>query len=87
MQLARFVWTLELLLVLGLAGFVAGCDSGARQAGPEGGTGIGKAIAEEHKQFQKDRANAKRASRGLQPIASPESGESPKPGCAPAESK
>ena len=87
MRLARFVWTKELLLVLGFAGFVAGCDSGVRQAAPVGGTGSGKAIVEERKQIQTDRINSKRAARGLRPVASPESGESPKPAGEPAESK
>jgi hypothetical protein len=84
MRLARFVWTLELLLVLGLAGFVAGCDSGVRQAAPLDETAKGKSFAEERKQMQKDRINAKRAARGLKPIESPESGQSPKPGGGPA---
>jgi hypothetical protein len=87
MRLARFVWTLELLLVLGLAGFVAGCDSGVRQAAPLDGTAKGKSFAEERKQLQKDRINAKRAARGLRPVTNPESGESPKPGGGPTESK
>jgi hypothetical protein len=88
MRFARFVRTLELFLVLGLAGFVAGCDSGERKAAPLDGTAVkGKVFAEERKALEKERINAKRAARGLKPAKSPESGGSPKPSGGPDESK
>jgi hypothetical protein len=72
MQRARFVWRLGLLVVLGLSGFLVGCDSGERQAPPLEGKGNGKVFAEERKEQKQDRINAKRAARGLKPTTSPE---------------
>jgi hypothetical protein len=83
MQLARFVSKLVLLLVLGLAAFVAGCDSGPGQAPPRDKTVSGKVFAEERKELQQERINAKRAARGLRPITAPEPAKAPAPGGGP----
>jgi hypothetical protein len=64
MQRARFDWTLELLLVLGLAGFGSGCGPGSSdplssedsKKIQQSHKGVHKQIKEDAKQHQADMA-------------------------------